>query len=29
MTRHAWRIAKARHAATAFSGEGARRFGGR
>jgi RES domain-containing protein len=29
MTLHAVRIVKARHAATAFSGEGARRFGGR
>src|SRR5882757_1700665 len=27
--RHAWRIVKAKHAATAFSGEGAARAGGR
>lgn len=26
---HAWRIVKSNHARTAFSGEGARRFGGR
>jgi RES domain-containing protein len=26
---HAWRIVKARHASSAFTGEGARRFGGR
>lgn len=29
MTIHAWRIVKARHAAQAFSGEGARQSGGR
>lgn len=29
MKRQAWRIVKARHAATAFTGEGASRFGGR
>lgn len=29
MTITAWRIVKARHAAAAFSGQGARRFGGR
>ncbi len=29
MTVRAWRIVKARHAADGFSGEGARRFGGR
>lgn len=29
MKRRAWRIVKARHAATAFDGEGARLFGGR
>ena len=29
MTIHAWRIVKARHAAAAFTGEGARRFGAR
>ena len=29
MRRHAWRIVKERHAGTAFSGEGAYRYGGR
>ena len=29
MTLHAWRIVKSKLAATAFSGEGARKFGGR
>lgn len=29
MTLHAWRIVAAKHVATAFSGEGARRYGGR
>jgi RES domain-containing protein len=29
VTIRAWRIVKAKHAATAFSGEGARKFGGR
>lgn len=29
MTIHAWRIVKAKHAATAFTGNGAKRFGGR
>lgn len=29
MTIRAWRIVKAKHAATAFSGDGARRYGGR
>ena len=29
MKRRAWRIVKAKHAATAFDGEGARLFGGR
>jgi RES domain-containing protein len=29
VTVHAWRIVKARHAAGAFTGEGARRYGGR
>ncbi len=29
MKRRAWRIVKAKHAATAFDGEGARHFGGR
>jgi RES domain-containing protein len=29
MTRAAWRIVKPRHTATAFTGEGSRRFGGR
>lgn len=29
MTIHAWRIIKAKHSAAAFSGEGARKYGGR
>jgi len=29
MILHAWRLVKARHAACAFTGEGAKRFGGR
>src|SRR5437764_448299 len=29
MTLRAWRIVKAKHAATAFSGDGAKKFGGR